>query len=335
MSGVGRRRLLRARRIAIALAGALVLAAGVIYLFHRHDMQRIKTRLNADSRIVATSHGEVEYAAEGNGPVVLALHGAGGGYDQGRLLARAFGGDDFRWIAPSRFGYLRSTLPPDASTAAQAHTFAELLDQLGIDRVAILAMSGGVPPALQFARFYPERTTALVLLSSAPYAPFTAAQQKLPLPIWLYDALFRSDPPFWVLKRVARSSLERVFGVDPELRGRMSSDERAFVAGMVDAFLPVTLRTSGLRNEAAALDPAARIPLDRIRAPTLIIHARDDGIAPFAVGEYTATHVAGAELVPLDTGGHLLLGHHAAVAERVRSFLRAHGAPRDGEEAAQ
>jgi hypothetical protein len=34
----------------------------------------------------------------------------------------------------------------DAPTAAQADAFANLFDALGITRVAIVAMSGGVPP---------------------------------------------------------------------------------------------------------------------------------------------------------------------------------------------
>jgi pimeloyl-ACP methyl ester carboxylesterase len=47
-----------------------------------------------------------------------------------------------------------------------------VLDEHGIDRVAIVAMPGGVPPALR----YPVRTSALVLVSSAPYTPLTAGE---------------------------------------------------------------------------------------------------------------------------------------------------------------
>ncbi len=100
-------------------------------------------------------------------------------------MARALGGGGKGWIAVSRFGYLRSDLPADASTAAQADALAGLLDALGIDRVAILAMSGGVPPALQFAARHPDRTRALVLLSSAPFTPLPTQEQDLPVPIWV------------------------------------------------------------------------------------------------------------------------------------------------------
>ncbi len=251
-----------------------------------------------------------------------------GGYDQGRLLPQTFGSNGFHWISVSRFGYLRSAMPDDASTRAQAEAFADLLDELNIDRVAILAMSGGVPPALQFAELYPERTTALVLLSSAPFTPLTADQQDLPIPAWVYQALFRTDFVFWALTWLSPSRLDAIFDISPKARARMTEADRTFASGLIQAFLPVTARTSGLRNEGAAVDPGANGDLAKITAPTLVVHARDDGINPFAVGEYTAQHIPGATFMVLDDGGHILLGHLEAVRDRVTAFLRQHtGAP--------
>ncbi len=165
----------------IVLAALLFASAAVLYLYSR-DMRDINQRIVAGSAIVETRHGAVEFSSRGSGPAVLVVHGAGGGYDQGSLLPLVFGGDGYRWISVSRFGYLRSTMPEDASTVAQAEAFADLLDAMGIDRVAILAMSGGVPPSLQFALTFPERTAGLVLLSSAPFTPLTAEQQDLEIP---------------------------------------------------------------------------------------------------------------------------------------------------------
>lgn len=80
---------------------------------------------------------------------VLVIHGAGGGFDQGRLVAETMVGGGFTWISVSRFGYLQSDLPDDSSTAAQAEAFADALDRIGVNRVGILAISGGAPPALK------------------------------------------------------------------------------------------------------------------------------------------------------------------------------------------
>jgi pimeloyl-ACP methyl ester carboxylesterase len=303
------------------LVGALV-AGAAGYLSYARDIARIRSVLDADGRLVETVHGTVEYATWGQGPPVVVLHGAGGGYDQGRLIAERFGGDGFRWIAVSRFGYLRSTLPDDASTAAQADAVAELLDALGLAQVAVLAMSGGVPPALQFAARHPQRTTALVLLSSAPWTPLTAASQDLPIPAWLYQALFGSDLPYWLITKLYPAAVGPIFDVDADRRARLSDEERQFVSALVRSFLPVTRRTAGLANEGAAIDPAARYDAAGIGAPALVVHARDDQINPFAIGQYTARALPGARLLALEHGGHLLLGHHAEVRRRTAAFLR-------------
>jgi len=70
--------------------------------------------------MVATARGPIEYAVQGHGIPVLAVHGAGGGYDQGLLVAGNAFGEGYQVIAPSRFGYLRTPVPPDVSPAAQA-----------------------------------------------------------------------------------------------------------------------------------------------------------------------------------------------------------------------
>ena len=54
-----------------------------------------------------------------------------GGFDQGLELGDGLVRAGFRLIAPSRFGYLRTPLPADASAEAQADAHASLLDALG------------------------------------------------------------------------------------------------------------------------------------------------------------------------------------------------------------
>lgn len=308
----------------LSAIGVVTIGAGATYWTFTHDMQVMRDRISAGSEIVQTRHGPLEYHVEGNGPPILVVHGAGGGYDHGMLIAQAYGGEGFRWIVPSRFGYLGSPLPADGSTAAQAEAFADLLDTLGIEQVGILAMSGGVPPSLQFARLYPERTSALVLLSSAPYTPLTAGDQKLPVPIWLYQALFKSDFPFWLLQKVAPRSVDTMFDVTPALRAELTPEEEVMVSSLVASFQPVTWRIKGLNNEGTAIDPEADYQMETISTPALVVHAEDDHINPIGIGEYTAAHLRGAQFLSLTTGGHLLLGHHAEVRTATNEFLRQH-----------
>ena len=80
----------------------LTLAVIALWLFYQRDMNAVRARLISGVSIVETPYGAVPFVTGGAGAPVLAIHGAGGGYDQGRLLAEAFLPQGTRWIAPSR-----------------------------------------------------------------------------------------------------------------------------------------------------------------------------------------------------------------------------------------
>src|ERR1700726_2964646 len=77
---------------------------------YAHWRQETYRRLQANSSIVDTARGPVEYSMKGQGPAVLLVHGSPGGYDQSRATANLFGSDHFTFIAVSRPGYLRTPL---------------------------------------------------------------------------------------------------------------------------------------------------------------------------------------------------------------------------------
>ena len=99
------------------------------------------------------------------GPIVLFFHGCPDTRRMAMTGDEAARGAGVRLLAFNRPGYGSST--PTASThTSVARDAAELLDLWGIDRVAVLGMSVGGPYAAAFAATYPERTTALALVSS-------------------------------------------------------------------------------------------------------------------------------------------------------------------------
>src|SRR5512142_979151 len=102
----------------LAILGAVVCAA--IAAVYRRDIRRERERVAGGGRMIQTACGPIEYAVVGDGPAVLVVHGAGGGFDQGLDLGEALVARGFRVIAMSRFGYLRTPLPADASAVAQA-----------------------------------------------------------------------------------------------------------------------------------------------------------------------------------------------------------------------
>lgn len=312
----------------ILLLAALVLAGvAAVVLLSGLAVRERNAALALQARTVETRFGVVEYAQTGAGQALLVLHGAGGGFDQGLAIAQAFAPPGRRVIAPSRFGYLGSDLPDDPSTANQADALAELLDGLNLDQVDVMAFSGGVPPALKLAERHPGRVGRLVLMSSAPFTPYDEQPADRRAPTSLYQALFLNDAVYWTLTQLAPDLLASAFDARADLRAGLTREEEAFVAAVVDGFLPASRRRAGVLNEAAAIAPEAVYDLARIQAATLIIHARDDGMNPFTVAERLEAGIPESRRVAFDTGGHLLLARHEDIRGLAQDALSASAEP--------
>lgn len=316
----------RARRTALVVAALLVAGAFVpIYTSYRRDIDRAYERIETGSHIAQTRCGPIEYATAGDGPPLLSVHGAGGGFDQGLELAEPLARAGFRVIAMSRFGYLRTPLPPDASAAAQADAHACLLDALKVERAAVFGTSAGGPSSLQFALRHPERTTALVLLVPAAYAPRPNEAPSMRAPrgtLFLFNTALRSDFLFWAMGKLAHETFVRgILGTPPELLAKASADERARVERIMDHILPVSPRRLGLLNDAAVTSSLVRYELEKIAAPTLAISTADDLYGTFDGARYTAEHVSHGRFVGYPNGGHMLVGHDAEARSEITAFL--------------
>lgn len=313
------------RRILILAAIVIAGTVAPTYASYRRDIDRAYRRISTGSRIEQTRCGPIEYAAVGEGPPLLVVHGAGGGFDQGLELA-TFARDGFRVIAMSRFGYLRTPLPPDASAAAQADAHACLLDALHVERAAVLGVSAGGPSAMQFALRHPERTAALVLLVPAAYAPRPDGAKPMRTPpgtVFLFDTALRSDFVFWAAGKVAhRAFIRAILGTPPEVMARAPADEQARLEQVLEHVLPVVPRRLGLLNDAAVTSTLPRYELERIAAPTLAISAADDLYGTYDGARYTAEHVPHGRFIGYPTGGHMLAGHDANARSEVRAFLK-------------
>jgi pimeloyl-ACP methyl ester carboxylesterase len=127
---------------------------------YRRETNAQAGQLLSGSCLVDTPHGIVEVGqAGGQGPTVLLSHGSLGGYDQGLWLGGLIG-SGFHYLATSRFGYLRSPVPADPSSAAQARHYVALLDALQIEKAAVVGISAGGTSALQFVLGYPNAVSA-------------------------------------------------------------------------------------------------------------------------------------------------------------------------------
>lgn len=309
-----------------AILGVVAAALGLVTYIYQRDIHQARERIATGSRIAQTPCGPIEYAVAGEGPPVLVVHGAGGGFDQGLDVGAPLKQRGFQIIAPSRFGYLRTPLPSNATPAAQADAHACLLDTLNIRRAAILGVSAGAPSSLQFALRHPQRTTALVLLVPAAYAPRAEGAPAVTPPAgieFLFDTVLRSDFLFWAAIRLAPDGITRaVLGTDPARVASSSPEEQTRIALMREHILPVSARRAGLLNEAKVMAALERYALERITSPVLAISTQDDLYGTHDVARYTAQHIRGARFVGYPRGGHMLVGYQQAVTDEIAWFLK-------------
>ena len=159
----------RTTRWTAASATLLVVAASWIAWRFDSDIKAASAKAAVGSILVSTRCGPIEYQEAGTGTPLLMVHGSGGGHDQGMAFAGNLTKHGIRVIAVSRFGYLRTPMPADASPESQADAHVCLLDALGINKAAVAGGSAGGPSALQMAIRHPDRVSALVLLVPLAY----------------------------------------------------------------------------------------------------------------------------------------------------------------------
>jgi pimeloyl-ACP methyl ester carboxylesterase len=307
----------------IAVAALLVTGGVAIHAQFAADMRTARSAVAGRSELVETAVGPIEYAESGSGLPVLTIHGAGGGFDQGLDNAIRMLGAGYRLIAPSRFGYLRTPVPADASPAAQAAAHLALLDRLGVEKALVLGVSAGTRSALELALGHPDRISALILVVPATYAPesvsLTARREAdFPIVLWLVNA--GADFAWWALEHISPDTLIRFIGVPPEVVRVADPEDRAEVMAMVHGIQPLSARFAGINIDSRP-DLGER-PLEQMTVPTLLITARDDLFNTFPAAEYAARQIPNARLVVYDTGGHLLVGHGEEVRREIATFLR-------------
>lgn len=265
-------------------------------------------------RIIETRLGTVEIdLTEGDGPVLLGSHGGLGGIDQCRA-AIDFAGKDFRLLSLSRPGYLNTPLESGKTLDEQADLFAAVLDELGIDRVAVFSISAGGPFAYTFAIRHPDRIWALITADSVSgYYDLPETAGPLTQMIFLSDAgqkllqkmtkarpdafikeIFRSEA--YYTKEQMQKHLDFVMN-DPYAYG--------FATAFMNTMYPYKTRKAGTENDVAITRTLSHLPVEKITCPTLVIHGTHDADVKFYDGVYAYEHIGNAERIWIEEGSHL------------------------------
>jgi 2-hydroxy-6-oxonona-2,4-dienedioate hydrolase len=275
-----------------------------------------------ESREMYSPFGTIEFLDVGEGIPVLVSHGTMGGWDHGYMMADRLLGLGYRLIVPSRFGYLKSSMPSDSDFETQADCFAYLLDKLGIQKVAVLGLSAGGVPAMSFALKYSEKASGLILVSTALQTESAPEiKQALPVSAKVYQWFLKSDFRFRLILRIFPEMAQNLLGVTKQNVAMVSSEEYDFVKQFTKAFLPVSARFTGWLNDSKNLNLPATLPIEMIKTPTLVISAQDDCLAPHSWSRIVSDKIPGAQLITHTTGGHLILGHTKTNRHKLRNFI--------------
>ena len=301
--------------IAIA-GGAYALGA------FRAATQAADARLAMRSSVIDTSAGALEYAVAGRGPPLMMIHGTGGGFDQGLLFAHGLRERGMQIVAPSRFGYLRSAFPDDASPAHQADILAELLDHLRIDRLVVAGGSAGALSAAEFALRHPDRCSALILIVPAANLTGRDPVEFTTLQRFAVDTMLNSDVSFWALSALAPNQLIRtLLATDPALLHRVPAKERRRARLILDGLMPISRKGGGMRNDGFWAGTPSSTAFEQITVPTLILSCEDDLFGTADTARLLAGRIPGARLRVYPDGGHIWLGHDAELADEIARFI--------------
>ena len=178
-----------------------------------------------------------------------------------------------------------------------------VVDAAGLDKFALYGASQGAPIAISYAARHPERVSHLVLQGGYARGRTLRSseaerEQSEALLTLMRHGWGKEGSPFLTAftsiyipegTKEQRDSLV-------ELQRRTTTPENAIRLRMaVDGF-----DVTGL--------------LADIKAPTLVMHSRDDGVQPLDQGRRLAAGIPGAEFVLLDSSNHIVLPQEPAWA---------------------
>jgi pimeloyl-ACP methyl ester carboxylesterase/DNA-binding CsgD family transcriptional regulator len=197
----------------------------------------------------------------------------------------------------------RDVCEEDLTVDGEVAMLRELLDELELERVVLMGGSSGGCTAVAFAARFPERVEQLLLYGAYAYGPAIAPPQ-------VREAIVTAVRSHWGLgSRVLADVFVGDVGT-PE-HERFARFQRAATSAETAAALLEIVYRSDVRDE-----------LERVRAPTLVVHRRSDRAIPYHLGRELAAGIPHAALVPLEGSAHFpWAGDAGSVVRALRSVL--------------
>jgi class 3 adenylate cyclase/pimeloyl-ACP methyl ester carboxylesterase len=203
----------------------------------------------------------------------------------------------------------------EVSLDAWVNDMETVADAAGLDRFPLLGVSQGCAVSVAFAVRHPERVTHLILLGG-----FATGVNKNP--------------------NLTPADRERFAAIKTLMKLGWGSDDPAFRQLFTSSMIPGATREQAdafnelqrisaspacaVRYVETVSDFDVRHLLPKVKAPTLVMHVRDDHRVPVASGHELAAGIPGAHFVGLPGKNHLILEQDAAgpiFLEEIRNFL--------------
>jgi class 3 adenylate cyclase/pimeloyl-ACP methyl ester carboxylesterase len=202
---------------------------------------------------------------------------------------------------------------PDLSFDAMLSDLEAVVEAAGVARFPLYGVSQGSAIAIAYAVRHPERVSRLVLLGGYGQGwrrrGDAAEVRRREAMMALTEAGWGSgNPAFHQLF----ASLYVPDGTPQE------------VAWWIELQRISTSPQNAVRLMQTFGDIDVLGILGEVRAPTLVLHAKDDAVAPFDAGRKLAGSIPGARLVSLDSRNHVPLSHEPCwpiLVRELRAFL--------------
>jgi pimeloyl-ACP methyl ester carboxylesterase len=214
------------------------------------------------------------------------------------VLAAA-AGRGLRLVAVTRPGFGGADPLPGRTVADGARDLEQVLDALGIDRVAAIGGSGGGPHALAAAALLPDRVSAVATFASP--APFVDA------PAWWDGMADDGGLRAAVLGREARLTWADTAGFDPAqfTDADWAALDGDWAALGQDAQAAGETGRVGGADDDRAFVTGWGFSLADVRAPALVEQGVEDRVVPLAHGRMIAAGLPGAVLRERPGAGHV------------------------------
>ncbi|MFO0997525.1 MAG: alpha/beta fold hydrolase [Alphaproteobacteria bacterium] len=203
---------------------------------------------------------------------------------------------------------------PEVSLETWVSDLETVVDTVGLERFPLLGISQGCGISIAYATRHPERVSHLILYGGG----LKGAHNRSPQDSERRKALVTLARLEWGLDTPAFRQMFTLRFLPEGTREQ------------IDFFNELQRRTTSPECAARYLEASANIDVShlasKVKAPTLVLHARDEIVWPIGWAQEMAAAIPDARFVALNSRNHLLLEHEPAAAqflEEVRLFLGA------------